>query len=542
MEELEHEITFIDSGISYDDLIRAGASYDGSVDILDEYYVSELDGSIYRLRKQDRVSYLQTKSTDASNDSTKLRTERGVVVGNDFNQMAEQLGLKKKVSIEKPRKNFKLYDMLISISDTDKLGSILDIEFHSRQDLDKLLSELHLDPKNAEKRSTYTLLKEKVLHEYDSMKRGLEALIEEIVQRRDKHIGGGPLIVAVGGESGSGKSFVSGIIANAVGGSVLGLDNYYKDGAWEIAASIGNNFDHPMLMDFDLIDKHLRELRIGNSVMMPAYSFKTGNREGSREFTPTNVVIVEGIFALTDRLRALGVYDLTVGVLSDTHRNLIRRLIRDVARTKFTGEQILDQMANTVVPMSNLYVLPGLRTADFKLVNDYNAVASLEPENQYKFRVDDFKLIEDQLASSFEKLTQENISDSVLVPKERHSLEEVLYVRRRNGKTVLSASFLEHENGSLRKYKYEVYVNANAVANLIATGAYELIGVINKSRETYSRGGVVVKLDDVQDAGKFIEICTHDREAAINVMTELGLKPESTIINSYAELVLGHHN
>jgi uridine kinase len=89
------------------------------------------------------------------------------------------------------------------------------------------------------------------------------------------------------------------------------------------------NYDHPKSIDFELLTKHVKALKKGESIEQPLYSFVTHSRTGDYvTVEPKNVLIVEGILVLTNQ-ELLKEFDLKVFVHADSDERLIRRIRRD---------------------------------------------------------------------------------------------------------------------------------------------------------------------------------------------------------------------
>ena len=90
------------------------------------------------------------------------------------------------------------------------------------------------------------------------------------------------LIIGIAGGTGSGKTTVVDQIVEELPKDevcVISQDSYYKDTShlnFNDREEI--NFDHPKAIDFKLLIKHLSELRKGNTVEQPVYSFIDHNR------------------------------------------------------------------------------------------------------------------------------------------------------------------------------------------------------------------------------------------------------------------------
>jgi uridine kinase len=188
------------------------------------------------------------------------------------------------------------------------------------------------------------------------------------------------LIIGIAGGTGSGKTTVVHQIMNELPETEVGIisqDSYYKEThnlSFDERALI--NFDHPRAIDFDLLVAHLKELKNGNNINQPLYSFVTHNRTDDTVFThPRKVMIVEGILILANpELREL--FDVKIYVHADSDERLIRRLKRDIAERGRDMNEVLNRYQNTLKPMHEQFIEPTKAFADIIIPNDkYNTVA-----------------------------------------------------------------------------------------------------------------------------------------------------------------------
>jgi uridine kinase len=188
------------------------------------------------------------------------------------------------------------------------------------------------------------------------------------------------LIIGIAGGTGSGKTTVVHQIMNELPETEVGIisqDSYYKEShdlSFEERASI--NFDHPRAIDFELLISHLKELKAGNNVHQPVYSFVTHNRTNDFVLThPRKVVIVEGILIFTNpELRDL--FDVKIFVYADSDERLIRRLKRDIAERGRSMDEVLNRYQSTLKPMHEQFIEPTKAFADIIIPNDkFNTVA-----------------------------------------------------------------------------------------------------------------------------------------------------------------------
>lgn len=176
------------------------------------------------------------------------------------------------------------------------------------------------------------------------------------------------LILGIAGGTGSGKTTVVDQVAHEYQDSdvtVISQDSYYKDTShltYEERVEI--NFDHPSSIDFALLKEHLMELRKGNSIDQPVYSFVEHNRTAETVRTnPSNVIIVEGILILTlPEIREL--FDIKVYIDCDSDERLIRRLKRDITDRGRDINEVLDRYQNTLKPMHQQFIEPTKAYAD----------------------------------------------------------------------------------------------------------------------------------------------------------------------------------
>ncbi|MGV6829531.1 MAG: uridine kinase [Flavobacteriales bacterium] len=188
------------------------------------------------------------------------------------------------------------------------------------------------------------------------------------------------LIIGIAGGTGSGKTTVVQQIIDDLPENevcVISQDSYYKDTShlsFEERTKI--NFDHPQAIDFDLLVHHLLELKKGNTIEQPIYSFVEHNRINKTETThPKKVIIVEGILILTHSdIRKL--FDLKVYVHADSDERLIRRLKRDIAERGRDLNEVLKRYQTTLKPMHLQFIDPTKEYADIIIPNNrYNTVA-----------------------------------------------------------------------------------------------------------------------------------------------------------------------
>ena len=179
------------------------------------------------------------------------------------------------------------------------------------------------------------------------------------------------IVIGIAGGTGSGKTTVVNKIINSFPAgevAVIPQDSYYKDSSHippEDRSMI--NFDEPAAIEWTLLEKHLDELKSGNSIEMPTYSYLTCTRQPETvHVEPREVIIIEGILVLGQpELR--GKMDVKVFVDADADDRLIRVISRDCIQRNRTPQMVIDRYQDVLKPMHEKYIEPSKRFADIIL-------------------------------------------------------------------------------------------------------------------------------------------------------------------------------
>jgi uridine kinase len=176
------------------------------------------------------------------------------------------------------------------------------------------------------------------------------------------------LIIGIAGGSGSGKTTVVNKIVktlpkNSV--SIISQDAYYRDkGHLSDEEKKQINFDHPGSIEFELLNKHLDKLILGESIERPVYNYVTCAR--SKEtipIEPKKVIIVEGILILSNtKLR--NKFNIKVFVDADADDRLMRIIRRDLIERGRSVQDVLEHYDTFVKPMHLQFIEPTKRYAD----------------------------------------------------------------------------------------------------------------------------------------------------------------------------------
>lgn len=391
------------------------------------------------------------------------------------------------------------------------------------------------------------IIKDKPVFGLESGVEFLTQEIELIMKEKD-----GPLVVLIAGGSASGKtSAVADKIHKAFGEEsiILSLDDYYKGRKFmqEMAEKgIDYNYDQPEVIDLDLFNTHLQAIKNGQTIEKPIYNFATGSAEKTEKVEPRKIIIVEGLFALNEKL--LGVGDIKAFVEVGTHGRLVRRILRDIESRGQNPDDILDYFAKVVEPMHEEYIQSTRENAEVVINNEYKPKEEARgiEEMQLKFRV----TID---AEKLRKLGAERIGsvtqvDTYCNPKDRNlrDTDEVLRVREEDGHIVVSYKGPQ-KGGDFRirpKIDFEINQKTRDAFIKMYGGAST---IIKKDRTLYQLNGITFSVDKVvknengveTDLGNFIEIRgsgPSDQTKLEKVATTLGLKISDGDKRPYSEM------
>jgi uridine kinase len=185
-------------------------------------------------------------------------------------------------------------------------------------------------------------------------------------------------VIGIAGGTGAGKTTIARRVTESVGEAVtrFPLDNYYRDlSHLEMAEREQANYDHPDAFEWELVREHLHTLLEGRPIEMPQYDFTVHNRtEETVTVEPTDVVVVEGIFALHDEV-VLDMLDLRLYVETDADVRILRRIRRDVIERDRDLDGVIEQYLGTVKPMHERFVEPTKGEADLVVPEGANSVA-----------------------------------------------------------------------------------------------------------------------------------------------------------------------
>ena len=175
-------------------------------------------------------------------------------------------------------------------------------------------------------------------------------------------------IIGIAGGTGSGKTTVVRKIVQALPPhyvAVVPLDSYYNDTSHmteEERHAI--NFDHPDAFDWKLLNKQINQLRNGEAIDQPTYSYILCNRlPETVRVEPKPVIIIEGIMTLINK-KLRDMMDLKIFVDTDSDERLIRNIQRDVVERGRTVDMVISRYLDVLKPMHEQFIEPTKKYAD----------------------------------------------------------------------------------------------------------------------------------------------------------------------------------
>jgi phosphoribulokinase len=173
-----------------------------------------------------------------------------------------------------------------------------------------------------------------------------------------------PCLIAIVGDSGSGKSTVADAVTALLGPdrvTDLRLDDYHRYTREERAAREMTALN-PAVHNFPLMLEHLRLLRQGRPIRNRSYNHSDGSFGPIRVIEPREIVIVRGLLGFpTEELQRL--YHLSVFLQPEPDLLFRWKLRRDIQSRGYTHAEVLKNIAQHLLD-SKEFVLPQADRAD----------------------------------------------------------------------------------------------------------------------------------------------------------------------------------
>lgn len=184
------------------------------------------------------------------------------------------------------------------------------------------------------------------------------------------------LIIGIYGGTGSGKTTIVNMIASHFSSNdieIISQDSYYKDNSdisYEDRCKL--NFDHPDAIDFNLLHKHIKNLRKGETVEQPIYDFKIHNRlKKTIQIKPKKILILEGILIMC-HAEIRSIIDLKIFINANSKTRMERRIKRDIVERGRSRDEVLKRYIETLKPMHEKFIEPTKIYANYIIENQFN--------------------------------------------------------------------------------------------------------------------------------------------------------------------------
>ncbi|XP_039689223.1 inorganic pyrophosphatase TTM2 isoform X2 [Medicago truncatula] len=345
----------------------------------------------------------------------------------------------------------------------------------------------------------------------------------------------GIILVGVAGPSGAGKTIFTEKILNFMPSiAVISMDNYN-----DASRIVDGNFDDPRLTDYDTLLQNLQDLKEGKTVQVPIYDFKSSSRVGYRtvEAPSSRIVIIEGIYALSEKLRTL--LDLRVSVTGGVHLDLVKRVIRDIQRAGQEPEEIIYQISETVYPMYKAFIEPDLQTAHIKIINKFNPFTGFQSptyilKSARNVAVDQIKAV---LSEDFKETTEQTYDIYLLPPGEDpETCQSYLRMRNKDGKYSLMFEEWVTDSPFVISPRITFEVSVRLLGGLMALG-YTIATILKRNSHVFSDDRACVKLDWLEQLNRhYVQVQGRDRLVLKDIGDQLGLEG-SYIPRTYIEQI-----
>jgi phosphoribulokinase len=173
-----------------------------------------------------------------------------------------------------------------------------------------------------------------------------------------------PIILGIVGDSAAGKTTLTKGIAQVLGVenvTTICTDDYHRYDRQQ-RAEIGITALHPDCNHLDIMQQHLSLLRMGQAILKPIYSHKTGCFEPPQYIKPAKFVIVEGLLGYSTR-GARDCYDVKVYLAPPEPLRASWKIKRDTQKRGYTEEQVRQELAKRESD-SEMYIRPQRQWSD----------------------------------------------------------------------------------------------------------------------------------------------------------------------------------
>lgn len=243
---------------------------------------------------------------------------------------------------------------------------------------------------------------------------------------------------------------------------LISTDDYYKDNTL-VYYLLYWTYDHPNLINFNLLNKHLKNLLNWKSVYKPVYSFENKMTDKWVKVDSNfDYLIVEWLYTFNFVSKNLLKNSLKIFIKVDVQELIIRRIIRDPARTKEPLDRILNSLA-AVFPMRRIYGFNQIKKADIIFLSKYEIIK--DKWKQIIQKQINFNIIPDLKNKILEKKRYffidyfywtenvDKVKNFGIIVREKYYLKRFLWV------SIIKKDLIEEDKNQKIFKEYEIFVN-----------------------------------------------------------------------------------
>jgi uridine kinase/dihydrodipicolinate synthase/N-acetylneuraminate lyase len=257
--------------------------------------------------------------------------------------------------------------------------------------------------------------------EYGRSRYSPEILIAELISTKFEY-SRRPVVIAIGGAGGIGKSSFSERLRNALSDSViLHLDNYKTPRTLRQSKNVYGA--HPDANYMELIIEHLQAIRENKSFNTPLYDVVNGTSDKTELFTPQKFVLLDGeVSTYADFYKWV---DFSIFIDSDWKTQLQTRVTRDITVRKYSQEKAIATFLQSNLREFQEYGIESKKWADIHLFcrEDYSLIIESVEQKFY----DDFT---DLFDNSVARVDIEGVIVPVVTPFDQNNkVDTVAFVK-----------------------------------------------------------------------------------------------------------------
>lgn len=165
------------------------------------------------------------------------------------------------------------------------------------------------------------------------------------MQRLERTPSPRPIVLAIAGDSASGKTTLARGLVRALGAdrcTSICVDDYHRFDRAE-RRELGITPLHPEANYVDVMEQHLQLLALGRPILKPVYDHEHGRLVRPQYLTSRQFLIVEGLLPLTTKL-ARACFDVAVYLDPDETLRRTWKVKRDTEQRGYTAEEVAREL------------------------------------------------------------------------------------------------------------------------------------------------------------------------------------------------------